>query len=261
MHDISKYNPTERFSNRAKHYSQARPDYPAEAMDFMAQRCQFSDESLICDIGAGTGISTRAFASRAYHLFGVEPNEAMLNEAKMHPDFSDRIQYVKATAEETGLDSGFFDAVVCAQAFHWFNPEKALLEFCRILKDGGWVLLIWNEREESDPFTKDYGDLLRTWPDTLKVETKRGKAGEPLLQSTLFQNQDRSCFPNNQVMTLEKLIKRALSASYAPAPETSEAEEFSEKLSELFGKYQQEGSVVMHYQACVYSGQKKKQAS
>src|SRR6185295_11765147 len=191
----------------------------------------------------------RAFANLGVHVVGVEPNEAMLSEAREHPDCRDRIVYVKAAAEDTGLPADSFDLIACAQAFHWFDPDKALTEFHRMLKKGGWVALIWNERDETDAFTKQYGDLLRSWPDTSKVEMKRGKAGEPLLHSAKFNNRERHCFLHSHEMTLDKLIGRALSASYAPAPDSPEAESFSLKLRDLFAEFQKDNLVIMRYES------------
>ena len=252
----NEYNPTERFSNRASQYSQARPDYPADALDFILKRCALGNGSKLVDIGAGTGISTRAFASRGLNVTGVEPNQAMLDEAEKNKDFSELIQYARGKAEETGLPSNSYDAVLCAQAFHWFEPGLALAEFNRLLKPGGWIILIWNERDEKDLFTKEYGTLLRTLPDTKNVELNRFNAGAPLLESKIFKQQDKTCFANEQILDLEKLIGRAFSASYAPEPGTGEAAAFEERLARLFRLFQKDGKVVIRYECSVYTAQK-----
>lgn len=257
MSQKNEHSPTERFSNRAKLYAQARPDYPEEALDFICSHCQLDQEKLVLDIGAGTGISTRALAKRGMQVVGIEPNEAMLNEAMDNPQFKDKIKYIKATAEETGLLSASYDAIFCAQAFHWFNPDKALSEFQRLLKPSGWLLLIWNERDESDIFTKTYGELLLTLPDTSRVEVHRGKAGQTLLETKLFANQSKQVFANEQKLELDKFLGRAFSASYVPAPGTPHAAEFELKLRSLFDQFQAEGSIVMKYECSVYCGQNK----
>jgi ubiquinone/menaquinone biosynthesis C-methylase UbiE len=79
------------------------------------------------------------------------------------------------------LSDSVADAVLAAQAFHWFNCELALCEFHRILKPDGWVVLVWNERDESDPFTAAYSAVIRTAPEAERLELNRGQAGEPLL--------------------------------------------------------------------------------
>ncbi len=256
MADLDKHQPTERFSNRAKLYTLGRPDYPEAALDFIISHCGLEVGDRIIDIGAGTGISTRAFAAKGFNLTAVEPNQAMLDQARQVPDFKEKIEFVNARAEKTGLQAANAKAIVCAQAFHWFDANKALEEFKRLLEAGGWVVLIWNERDEKDSFTKAYGDLLRTLPDTSLVEIERGSAGNALLKSEFFSKQERTIFANSQKLDLNLLKARAFSASYAPAPDTDQAIAFEQKLEELFYTYQNEGSVSIIYETSVYTGQK-----
>jgi ubiquinone/menaquinone biosynthesis C-methylase UbiE len=208
----------------------------------------------VVDIGAGTGISSRAFAARGINVVALEPNQAMLEEGKSHPEFQDRIQYVQAKAEETGLASHEYDALICAQAFHWLDARKALTEFSRILKPGAYVFLFWNERNEVDEFTKSYGDLLRTLPDTTLVEVHRGAAGQALLDASDYQDKSLTCFPHLQEMDYDKLIARVFSSSYSPSPGSPEAEAFEQKLKQLFDQYQKNGKVTLTYECSVYSG-------
>lgn len=255
--DINKFTPTKRFSNRAKLYSQGRPGYPDSALDYLCAACRLSKGNKLVDIGAGTGISSRALADRGLHVTAVEPNEAMLDEARSYEEYQGKITYVKATAEATGLPDAAFQAVVCAQAFHWFDPQKALAEFHRLLSPGAYVALMWNERDEADQFTRDYGDLLRTLPDTSLVEVKRGTAGEVLFDSALFSNASLEYFDNEQTLDREKFVSRALSASYAPAPDSPEARAFQEKLENVFKRYAQDGLACIKYKVSVYSAQKR----
>ena len=253
MYHPEKYNPTQRFSARARLYSRARPGYPESALDYIMVHCHLEKGSLVADIGAGTGISSRALANEGLNVIAVEPNEAMLAEASAHEE-QKNITYVKGTSENTTLESGRFDAVVSAQAFHWFNPELALQEFKRILKPDGWIALMWNERDESDPFTKEYGDLLRTLPDTSLLEVSRGAAGQALFDCDYLKEQHKDDFSNLQVLDLDLFLGRAFSASYSPDPDSREALVFEEKLRAVFDRYAvDDGQVVMKYVCSVYS--------
>lgn len=252
---IEKYNPTGRFSDRAKLYSQARPDYPSSALDFMKSQIG-SAGSKVLDIGAGTGISSRALASRGLKVTALEPNAEMLDEARNHPDFHDEIEFVKARAEQTGLPDDTYDAILCAQAFHWFDPVLALNEFRRLLKADGWLFLMWNERDEKDQFTNQYGDLLRTLPDTSRVELKRGEAADPMMKSSLFRNQVKKSFEHEQVLDLEGFLGRAFSSSYVPHVDTPEGKEFAKLLEQLFSSFEKNGTVVLRYECSIYCGQK-----
>ena len=248
VHHPEKYNPTQRFSARAKLYSKARPGYPQAALDYIMVHCHLDKGSKVADLGAGTGISARAFAEQGCQVTAVEPNDAMLNEAVAHDQYKKQITYVKATAENSTLPDQTYDAVVCAQAFHWFHPEQSLKDFDRILKPGGWVVLMWNERDESDAFTGEYGDLLRTLPDTSFVEVPRGTAGQALLNSDSFEEKGKSEFKNFQELDLDLFLGRAFSASYAPDPDSPDALVFEEKLRGVFDSFAaDDDQVVMKY--------------
>ncbi len=253
--NIEKYNPTGRFSDRAKLYSQARPDYPGSALDFIEAQLHGGGGEVL-DIGAGTGISSRALAAKGFRVTALEPNEEMLQEAREHPAYREKIEFVKARAEQTGLSSDTFDGILCAQAFHWFDPDLALIEFCRLLKSAGWLFLMWNERDEKDEFTKRYGDLLRTLPDTSRVELKRGEAADPLMVSSLFHNQFKKSFEHEQVLDLSGFLGRAFSSSYVPHIDSDEGKSFAKQLEDLFAFFQVNGSIVLKYECSVYCGQK-----
>src|SRR5262249_37314771 len=150
-------------------------------------------------------------------VIGVEPNADMRAAAAtpVLPDVSTPT-YREGTAEATGLPDSVADVVLAAQAFHWFEPDTALAEFYRVLRPDGWLVLVWNERDERDPFTAAYGTVIRTAPDASVVEVPRGQAGAVLPTSPLFRDAERVVFANEQVLEEEELLGRAFSASYAP---------------------------------------------
>jgi SAM-dependent methyltransferase len=247
--------PTKRFTGLAEIYAQARPTYPEDAIKCLISQAGLHEGSVIADIGCGTGISTRLFGGHGFKVIGIEPNEDMLEKARAEqPNLP--IEYRYGTAEDTGLERDSVDLVLAAQAFHWFKPAETLTHFHAILKKGGWVALMWNERDERDPFTRGYGDALRMNPETEKVEVPRLKAGEPLLTFPLFANQVRKGFPNSQHVNEEGVIKRAFSASYAPKDEQGKAR-LKLRLQQLFAEFNKDGFVDLHYETSIYFGQKK----
>jgi SAM-dependent methyltransferase len=251
MSELKHCNPTGRFTGLAALYARCRPGYPASALDHIIARCGLGPRSLLVDVGCGTGISSRLLAERGIRVLGVEPNAEMRTQAEAAPGGSPAPTYCEGRAEATCLPSGSADAVLAAQAFHWFDPGPALAEFHRILKPDGWVALMWNERDESDPFTAEYGVAFRSVRGAAALEMSRGRAGEPLLVSPLFQDGSRVTFANVQELDEDGLLGRAFSASYAPR-EPEEAERFAAALREVFARHQRHGRVVIHYEAAVY---------
>ncbi len=247
-------NPTERFTYLADVYARYRPGYPSAAVDFILERCSLRPGSHLADVGCGTGISSRLFASRGLNVIGIEPNGPMRTEAEKatHSNSELQVSYQQGTAESTGLPEATCDAVLAAQSFHWFDPEPTYREFRRILKPDGWVILVWNERDEADPFTLDYSEVIGQFPDTPRTESMRYTAGNTLFATTEFQDARKDLFANQQVVDEEGLIGRAFSASYAPR-EPEAVEQVTQKLRAVFRKHQNGGAVAIRYETAVYT--------
>jgi len=249
----SRFDPTGRFAGLADLYARHRPGYPDAALDRIAEFAELSADSLLVDVGSGTGISARLMARRGVPVIGIEPNDDMQRkaEAESLPDGMPRPQYRAGTAEATGLPDGCATAVLAAQAFHWFEAAAALSEFHRILRPGGAVALMWNERDESDAFTAAFGAVIRTAPDAAAIEGPRARAGEVLLHHPLFRDAVREVFKGEQVLDEEGVLGRAFSASYAPR-EPPAADRFARALREVFAAFQRDGKVTLRYVTRVY---------
>jgi SAM-dependent methyltransferase len=245
--------PDERFTGLSGLYKKHRPDYPAAAIDWIVGRCGLGPDSLLIDIGCGTGISTRAFALRGVPVIGIEPNEDMAAEARAEDFPLDRPapRYRQGKAEETGLMPACADAVTAAQAFHWFDAPLALAEFHRILKPAGRAMLLWNERDKGDPFTAGYSDLVCVFPGAAH-DTHPSRSAEPLFRSSLFGPVEQIAFPHEQVLDREGLIGRAFSASYAPR-EPEAALRLTRDLRSLFDRFESGGHVILRYQTKIFA--------
>lgn len=257
MSETPNYNPTSRFTGLAENYALHRPGYPDKALDYIQSTCKLNSKSLIADIGCGTGISSRAFAMRGFSVIGIEPNADMRAKAEKELLAAPYVtpQYLDGTAEATGLENESIDMVLSAQAFHWFRPVETLQEFHRILKPSGWCVLMWNERNESDAFTKAYGAVLRTLPDTISVEQAREGAGDALLESTLFHHSRQVEFRHQHAMNLPGLLGRTFSTSYVPKDLESIAY-LTTEMQKLFADFQHDGLVTMCYETSVYLAQR-----
>jgi SAM-dependent methyltransferase len=150
-----------RFSSRVDNYVKYRPGYPSEIVDLLKSDCGLTESSVIADLGSGTGILSELFLRNGNTVFGVEPNEPMRSAGEQLLEGYDNFESVNGNAEATTLPAQSVDFVTAAQAFHWFDPAAAKHEFIRVLKPGGWVVLVWNERlVDSTAFLRDYESLL-----------------------------------------------------------------------------------------------------
>lgn len=241
--------PTGRFSSRAEAYARYRPDYAASAIDAVLDRLP---APVVADIGAGTGISSRQLADRGAFVYAVEPNEEMRGMIALHP----RIEPVAAQAESLPFDDGAIDLVTAFQAFHWFEPARALREARRVLRPGGRIALVWNERhDERDDYTAAWRVLVRSasgnHPAEARIDTARA-----FLDTTLFANVRALSFPHEQRMDWEGVVGRLRSMSYVP-PWGAAWEELVAAMRALHARWADErGTVSLALETKVYLGER-----
>jgi SAM-dependent methyltransferase len=150
------------FSRRADVYERGRPGYPSAVIDVLRRYGGLTAASLVLDLAAGTGKLTRQLARVSARCVAVEPS------ASMRAAFRKRVPgvpVVAGLAEAIPLGRGTCDVVTVAQAFHWFDAAQSLEEIARVLRPGGNLALVWNERDESVPWMAELGRLMRTVGD------------------------------------------------------------------------------------------------
>ncbi|MEB3278837.1 MAG: class I SAM-dependent methyltransferase [Lyngbya sp.] len=241
-------NPLTRFSSRATEYAKYRPTYPPEAIAQILEGLSNINTIVAADIGAGTGISSGLLADRGVHVLAIEPNETMRQQATPHP----RVEWREGTAEATHLANQSVDLVTAFQAFHWFNPEPTLQEFCRILKPNRRVAIVWNHRNRKDQFTQEYSQILKQATKSRSWEYEKRHTLTTLQESSQFQNIRHFVSFHRQPLDLTGLIGRTQSSSYIPTQGT-EAEKVIAQLQELYHKWKDEQELVyIVYRTDVY---------
>jgi SAM-dependent methyltransferase len=254
----NRHNPLGRFDGLASIYARYRPNYPAQAIDFVVEKIQ-DRRFPIADVGAGTGILSRQLAERGFCVIGIEPNESMRTRAAASP--SAAVDYRAGRAEATGLEPHSVAGVVAGQTFHWCAPDSSLREFHRILRPGAWVTLMWNIADTSDPFTAAYWRLLREGtPEPEIVENRHDMSGRALLVHPLFDAALERSVAHFQELDDDALLGRAFSSSFAPK-ECQAAERLAIRLRELFGRFAHDGRVRLLYQTTVYQARGKSYAA
>ena len=246
--------PTSRFSSRVADYVRFRPSYPAALIGKLEADCGFAPSWEVVDVGSGTGILSRLFLDQGNRVSAVEPNREMRLAAERlmadHPLFTS----LEGRAETIPLRDGSVELVAAGQAFHWFEPEPARREFRRVLKPGGWVLLVWNERRKtSTPFLCAYEELLLEFATDYR-QVDHSMLGIETIEAFFGQAPGVVVFDNSQIFDLPGLTGRLLSSSYAPGPNHTDHRRMLEALREIFLAHRKEGRVTFEYDTRAYYG-------
>jgi SAM-dependent methyltransferase len=255
-------NPPGRFTGRVESYRKHRPRYPAGIVDLLRRECGLSDDAVVADVAAGTGLLAEIFLAAGFAVTAIEPNAEMRAAcSELERDYP-ALRCISGTAEDTGLPDRSVDLITVAQAMHWFDLERARAEFARVLKPGGWCAVIYNNRHEGgDAFHEAYEQFLLEFGIDY-VSVKRQHVARKRL-ARFFAPEQMNCavLPNSQVLTQEGLEGRILSSSYIPRPGDERFHEMQSELQNLFEKHQSGGAVTVEYDCVVCHGQLAEAAS
>jgi SAM-dependent methyltransferase len=252
-------NPTKRFSQRVSFYIRSRPSYPSAVLEFFQRELDLKPDNVIADVGSGTGISSELFLRNGNAVIGVEPNREMreAGDELLKPKYPN-FRSVDGTAEATKLGAASVDFIVAGQAFHWFDPEGARAEFRRILKPGGRVVLMWNDRRPNPSrFSGDYERIVRQFNTDVthvhhsNVTTKDDAAPIRAFFGGRFS---RTEFPNEQSHNLPGVKDRVLSSSYMPTESDPRFGKMMRDLEASFTRHQRDGMVTLEYATELFYG-------
>ncbi len=245
---------TKKFTGKAEFYTQGRPRYPKEFIDYLYGEAGFTAESIVADIGSGTGIFTREILERGSLVYAVEPNADM--RAVAEADLSGFTNYrsVNAAAESTGLPDASVNFITVAQAAHWFDAPRFAVECRRILKPNGKLVLVWNTRVKSSPITQKTKEVLKRYELNASNFSADLDARENEIYYYFAEDCAKVVYPNNQLVDKAKFISRNLSESYAPAPGDSKYDELMAEFDKLFNEYAVDGKLVMPTDTVGYIG-------
>lgn len=243
----------ERFTDRVSNYSRFRPSYPESLIASLAD-FGLARGANVADIGSGTGILTELLLAAGTEVFAVEPNEPMRREAEARLGGSPGFHSIAASAESTSLPDRSMDLITAAQAFHWFDASETRREWARILKPGGWVALIWNERDDSTEVGKSYGALANAFVEQQEARRRLAQPTATIAEFFAPYEVKRLALKNHQDLDLDGLIGRAMSSSYWPKS-GPDFEKSLQKLKSIFESHAQSGLVRINYVTEVFLGQ------
>ena len=171
---------THRFTGRALDYDRYRQRYPTqEILSRLRAWCGLTSAWLVADIGAGTGMLAEVFLENGNRVLAIEPNPDMREQMRAAFAATPQLEVIDATAEATTLPDASVDLVAAGRAFHWFDKERALAEFRRILKPGGWIALIAGDRDRDckDPEYRPQIDAYENLMSTHGTDYTRVRSG------------------------------------------------------------------------------------
>lgn len=219
------------FDKAADEYERARPSYPADAVDFIVSSFGIGPDSTVLDLAAGTGKFTRLLVPTGATLIAVEPVAGMRRVlAGVLPD----LEILDGTAESIPVADESVDAVVCAQAFHWFDGPKALAEIRRVLKPSGGLAVVFNIRDESEPWVHELTVLtgVETAPRPHHAASRAAFA-EWVAADRGYTPAEVDRFRYLQPLTEDLLVERVLSQSWIAAMPDDEREALLDEVRTL----------------------------
>jgi SAM-dependent methyltransferase len=227
------------FDRAAATYERARPDYPVAALRFLGRVLPIRRGTTVVDLGSGTGKLTRLLAPLGAARVAVEPTPGM---RRVFLETVPEVAVVDGTAEKMPLPTGFADAVVSAQAFHWFRPRPALREIRRVLRPGGGLGLLWNTRDDRLGWSRKLTELVEEYR-TRQSRVWRERTGpgyQRVMLSPVFRDRTIGftplryrAFRHRQVGPPELFVERTMSVSVIANLAPAKRREVAERVREL----------------------------
>jgi len=246
----------ERFTGRVAEYERYRLRYPSEMLSLLRERCGLRVSDRIADVGAGTGMLAELFLEHGNAVVAIEPNAEMRVVCEQMQQRYALLTVIDAMAENTTLADAAVDFVMAGRAFHWFDPERAIPEFRRVLRPHGWMVLAANGRSRGESaqqieFEKILADEGIDHRDVRSRHRMHETAAASFAPGTLVQEQ----LHGEQRLTLEEFLGQTQSYSSAPLPGHAKYEGMQRALREFFVRWQNDGVLRMGTTCYVTCGQ------
>jgi len=222
---VSELHPATRGFADSDRYERGRPGYPQAAVDAIVAELGLRPGRTVLDLAAGTGKLTRLLVPSGAHVIAVEPVR------EMREKLADFVA-LAGTAERIPLTDAYVDAVTVAQAFHWFDADRALREIHRVLRPGGGLALIWNARDERQPLQAALSEILDRYEGDTPRRNQRDWTSL-LAGSGLFERTARMLFEHVQRVDDQAVVDRVLSVSFMASLPREEQAVVEQEVREL----------------------------
>lgn len=239
------------FSSKAEKYARFRWTYAPDCICAIIEMTRISRESIVADLGAGTGILTKEFAGIVKRVFAVEPNSEMRAILAKELEHFPACQIVDGSAEGTTLADNSIDLVTVAQAIHWFEPAAARQEFRRILRPGGWLAICRNYGTD-----ESLGNAIsKVYP--AETDTSELMIGKSTPRSFYFCGSDYMMreFPFRTRVGWAEFLGALGTASYAPDEGGDLYPDFERRAKQVFDRFSSNGVIEQGGTTELYLGQ------
>ncbi len=243
---------TNRFDGRSEAYARSRPKYAEGLFDYMEHTLGIAAGSVFADVGSGTGIFTSQLLRRGYRVFAVEPNADMRERAEEALSGLEGFVSINGTADATRLPARSVDHLTAAQAFHWFEPETFRRECCRVVRPGGYVMLVYNFRDGNAPCTRALAELQRRYAPDFRGFSH----GMDEEKCAAFFGGSCTVYRagNTQRYDRQSYIDRVLSSSYSPKASDAGYEEYRASVCAIFDTFSANGRLAVPADTVAYIG-------
>ncbi len=232
----------EKFSGKAEIYDKYRPSYPSGLFDLLYPK-YVTPQSVIADVGSGTGKFAKLLLDRGNTVYCVEPNADMMSKAKTMLDGYAGFVPVCASAENTSLPDASVDFITAAQAFHWFDKRGFARECKRISRGEAVCALIWNTYDATCPTVAELEKL-----NFSCLAKFKGFAGGSSPESGVFDffgKYETFRFVQDLHFDYDAFVGRCFSSSYSPSKQSDEGERYLSLLTDFFEKQSDGGMIAL----------------
>jgi len=240
------------FNKKAFNYTKFRPSYPEEVTELILSLSN-SNNINIADIGSGTGKLSSLLIKNNTYVFAIEPNSDMRSIAEKELGKYNNYISLNGSAEATTLDSDTIDIITVAEAYHWFDNEQTKLEFKRILKKDGFVILMWNNFG-GNPYDDEISQINKRWCPLYKEKTNRTPREKRAVGLFGNDNYKKEEYDNTINQTIEAFIGGTLSASYALKEDDADFNKYIEDIKNIMNKHINNGLIETKITTVCYYG-------
>ena len=246
--------PQAAFSTKVADYDASRPDYPAALFATLAAEASLAAGATVADVGAGTGLLTHGLLQRGWQVIAVEPNREMRLAADRRLGPTAGYRSVDGSAEAMPLASSSADLITAAQAFHWFDIERARTEFLRVLKPAGPVALIWNDRVPEDPLNEALDAMSERFGGARRQALVAHAEGRNVARFFGMGTVRQFLWPHAHRLDEARFLALVFSRSYIPARDTPAGREVAGLVQEIFRRFASDDAVEVRYRTVAVLG-------